>query len=172
MVRKEDGQIGILPPRDTEGNVQKLSSLRFATLINIGILALAHESMAQTSAAPAAARVVSTNDNTRPAGRLEADVLNVRLYAGVGGWRPEGRQGAPIEIVAFGEEGADLSIPGPLIRVREGTIVALTLRNALGSALRVNGLCTRPSRCDPVSVAPGTTQEIRFSLNAPGTYFY
>ena len=122
--------------------------------------------------APAAASTVSTNNNTDPVGRLEGDVLNVQLYAGVGGWRPEGPQGTPIEIAAFGEEGADLSIPGPLIRVREGTTVVLTLRNALGSALRVNGLCTRPSTCDPVSVAPGATQEIRFTLNAPGTYFY
>ena len=119
-----------------------------------------------------AAGAVSVNDNTRPAGRLEENVLNVRLYADVGSWRPEGPQGAPIEIAAFGEEGADLSIPGPLIRVREGTTVVLTLRNALGSALRVNGLCERPSSCDPVSVAPGVSQEIRFSLKAPGTYFY
>ena len=133
--------------------MQKLLSLLCTTLIIVCIVALAHESMAQTRAAPSLARVVSTNDNTRPAGRIEGDVLNLRLYAGVGGWRPEGPQGAPIEIAAFGEEGADLSIPGPLIRVREGTTVVLTLRNALGSALRVNGLCTRPSTCDPVSVA-------------------
>lgn len=87
------------------------------------------------------------------AGRIEGDVLNLRLYAGVGGWRPEGPQGEPIEIAAFGEEGAGLSIPGPLIRVREGTTVVLALRNALGSALRVNGLCGRPGACDAVSVA-------------------
>ena len=125
-------------------------------------------SMAPSTAAGA----VSSNDNTRPAGRLEGNVLNVRLYADVGSWRPEGPQGVPIEVAAFGEEGADLSVPGPLIRVREGTTVVLTLRNALGSALRVNGLCTRPSACDPVSVAPGASQEFRISLNAPGTYFY
>lgn len=119
-----------------------------------------------------AAGAVSINDNTRAAGRLEGSVLNVRLFADVGSWRPEGPQGAPIEIAAFGEEGADPSIPGPLIRVREGTTVVLTLRNTLGSALRVNGLCTRPSTCEPVSVAAGVTQEIRFTLNAPGTYFY
>jgi FtsP/CotA-like multicopper oxidase with cupredoxin domain len=118
------------------------------------------------------AGAVSTNDNRRPAGRLEGDVLNVRLFAGVGSWRPEGPQGAPIEIAAFGEEGTDPSIPGPLIRVREGTTVVLTLRNALGSALRVTGLCARPGNCEPVSVAAGATREIRFSLNAPGTYFY
>ena len=123
------------------------------------------------SMAPSAG-AVSTNDNRRPAGRLEGDVLNVRLFAGVGSWRPEGPQGAPIEIAAFGEEGTDPSIPGPLIRVREGTTVVLTLRNALGSALRVTGLCARPGNCEPVSVAAGATREIRFSLNAPGTYFY
>jgi len=32
--------------------MQKLSSLLFTTLISISIIALAHESMAQTSAAP------------------------------------------------------------------------------------------------------------------------
>jgi FtsP/CotA-like multicopper oxidase with cupredoxin domain len=121
---------------------------------------------------PLSAGAVSTNDNRRPAGRLEENVLNVRLYAGVGGWRPEGPKGAAIEIAAFGEEGGEPSIPGPLIRVREGTTVALTLRNALESALRVNGLCGRPGACEPVSVAPGATQEVRFTLNAPGTYFY
>ena len=124
------------------------------------------------SMAPSAAGAVSTNDNARPAGRLDGNVLNVRLYGDVGSWRPEGPKGAPIEVAAFGEEGADLSIPGPLIRVREGTTVVLTLRNALRSELRVYGLCTRPSTCDPVSVASGASQEIRFSLNAPGTYFY
>ena len=74
------------------------------------------------------------------------------LYAGIGGWRPEGPQGAPIEIAAFGEEGADPSIPGPLIRVREGTSVVLTLRNTLGSALRVNGLS--PDRAAAILCRP------------------
>jgi len=124
------------------------------------------------SMAPSAAGALTTNDNTRPAGRFEENVLNVRLVADIGSWRPNGPQGTPIEIAAFGEEGADLSIPGPLIRVREGTTVALTLRNSLGSALRVNGLCARPGTCDPVSIAPGATQDVRFTLTAPGTYFY
>ena len=41
-----------LPPGHTEANVQKLSSLLFTTLLSISLVALAHESMAQTSAAP------------------------------------------------------------------------------------------------------------------------
>ena len=124
------------------------------------------------SATPSMADAVSTNSNARPAGQLEGDVLTVRLVADVGSWRPTGAQGEPLEVAAFGEEGAELSAPGPLIRIREGTTVVLTLRNALTSALRVNGFCTRPGNCDTVTVAPGTSQEFRFSLNTPGTYFY
>ena len=99
-------------------------------------------------------------------------MLTVRLYADVGSARPAGPKSTPIEIAAFGEEGAGLSAPGPIIRVREGTTVVLTLRNALGTALRVEGLCARPGPCKPVSVAAGASQEVRFDLNAPGTYFY
>ncbi len=124
------------------------------------------------STLPAAALTVDPNNNTRAAGRLEGNVLNVRLVADIGSWRPNGPQGEPLEVAAFGEEGAELSAPGPLIRIRAGTTVMLTLRNALTSALRVNGLCTRPGNCDTVSVSPGTSHEFHFSLNAPGTYFY
>src|SRR5262245_14136461 len=127
--------------------------------------------LAATVASPAA-YAVSANDNTRPAGRLEGKVLTLQLYAGVGSARPAGPESTPIEVAAFGEEGADLSAPGPIIRVPEGTTVALTLRNALRSALRVEGLCARPGPCQPVSVAPGASQEIRFNLDAAGTYFY
>jgi hypothetical protein len=53
--------------------MQKLSALLFTTLIGIGIVTPAHESMAQTGPAPSAAGAVSTstNDNTRPAGSKE-----------------------------------------------------------------------------------------------------
>ena len=120
----------------------------------------------------ATAGAVSTNDNTRPAGRIEGDVLTLRLFADVGSWRPEGPQGASLDVAAFGEEGAPLSVPGPIIRAHEGTTVALTLRNALRSELRVFGLCAKPGPCDPVSVAAGASREVRFPLNAPGTYYY
>ncbi len=63
-------------------------------------------------------------------------------------------------------------MPGPLIRARAGTTVALTLRNALGSDLRVFGLCARPGPCDPVPVPAGATAAVRFALNTPGTFYY
>src|SRR5687767_4025831 len=112
-MRRNDGKQEYCNPVTRRKKMQKLLSLLCTTLIIVCIVALARESMAQTRPAPSLARVVSTNDNRRPAGRIEGDVLNLRLYAGVGGWRPEGPKGAPIEIAAFGEEGADLSIPGP-----------------------------------------------------------
>jgi FtsP/CotA-like multicopper oxidase with cupredoxin domain len=150
--------------------MRRLSSLLFTILISTSLIAPAQDSTAQTSAPLSV--VVSANDNTRPAGRLEGNVLTVRLYADVGSARPAGPKSTPIEIAAFGEEDAGLSAPGPIIRVREGTTVVVTIRNALTSALRVEGLCARPGPCNPVSVAPGASQEVRFNLDAPGTYFY
>lgn len=123
-------------------------------------------------AASTSASAISANDNIRSAGRLEGTVLSVRLFAGIGSARSAGPQSMPIEVAAFGEESADLSAPGPLIRVREGTAVVLTLRNTLSSALTVHGFCARPGPCDPLVLMPGASQEIRFELNAPGTYFY
>jgi FtsP/CotA-like multicopper oxidase with cupredoxin domain len=120
----------------------------------------------------ATAGPIQINDNQRAAGRLDGSVLTLDLFADLGSWRPEGSQGASVEVAAFGEEGAALSVPGPLIRAREGTTAALTLRNALGSDLHVHGLCSRPGPCDVVSVPAGASREIRVALNAPGTYYY
>jgi FtsP/CotA-like multicopper oxidase with cupredoxin domain len=152
--------------------MQRFSSLLFTISVSIGLIAPADVSIAQTGPTPLPARVVISNDNTRPAGQLRGNVLAVRLYADVGIARPAGPQGAPVEVAAFGEEGVDLSAPGPIIRVREGTAIVLTLRNALSSTLRVEGLCARPGPCKPVSLASDASQEVRFDLNAAGTYYY
>ena len=146
---------------------------KLTVLLVIALLGSHVPATAQTAVEKASTQyAVSPSDNTRPAGQLEGNVLTVRLFAGVGSARPAGPQSVPIEVAAFGEEGADLSAPAPLIRVREGTTVVLTLRNTLGVALRVHGLCARPGPCDLVSVAPAASQEIRFKLDAPGTYLY
>ena len=121
--------------------------------------------------APLAVAVVS-NDNLHVAGAVEQNVLVVRMVAGTGTWRPEGRDGVALEVAAFGEEGGELSVPGPAIKVRAGSMVAVTLRNALDRKLVVAGLCSRPGKCDPVWIPAGTSREFRFVLNAPGTYYY
>jgi FtsP/CotA-like multicopper oxidase with cupredoxin domain len=123
-------------------------------------------------AASPPARPIQPNDNVRPAGQMSGSELSLRLVADTGTWQPEGPRGPSVEVAAFGEDGGELSTPGPFIRVREGTAVVVTLRNALASELRVWGLCSRPGPCEPVTLAAGATREIQFTLNVPGTYHY
>src|SRR4029453_3842782 len=75
---------------------------------------------------------------------------------------------------AFAEEGKSPQIPGPLIRVREGTEVRMTVRNTIpGDPLRIYGAMTRPGDPDAfVEIAPGTTREGRFMAGKPGAYAY
>ena len=128
--------------------MQKLSSLLFTTFISISMIAIAHESMGQTSAVASAPSVVSTNDSPRPAGRLEEDVLNVRLVAGIGRWHPKGSPSTPIEVAALGEEGADLFIP--LTGPRRNDRSAHTAKRA-GSLLWVHACARDHAPAIPVS---------------------
>ena len=91
------------------------------------------------AAAPAVAELAGPNDNTRAAGALERGTLTVRLRAAAGTWRPEGPDGPALAIEAFGVEGGALMVPAPLIRVTEGTMLAVSIRNDLATPLRVNG---------------------------------
>jgi FtsP/CotA-like multicopper oxidase with cupredoxin domain len=134
-------------------------------------MALASLLLALASTAVATSPI-QLNDSTRTAGRLDGRVLTVQLVADMGTWRPDGPKGAPLAVAAFGEDGTALSVPGPFIRGVEGTTVVVTLRNALGSELHVWGLCAGAVPCDPVTVTAGSSREIRFTLTAPGTYYY
>lgn len=116
---------------------------------------------------------VLPNDNTTPAGRRDGDLVDIRLRAAAGQWKPEGPDGPALTVEAFGEHGAALTVPGPLIRVRDGATLAVTIANELPSPLRINGLCDRSGReCAPVDVAPGQTAQVRFPSGSPGTYHY
>jgi FtsP/CotA-like multicopper oxidase with cupredoxin domain len=80
-------------------------------------------------------------------------------------------------IPAFAEDGRAPSVPGPLVRVRVGTTVLVTIRNGLTSdTLRLAGLHQRPlaSPADSatITLAPGATRALRFRLDAPGTFYY
>lgn len=123
---------------------------------------------------PGVLPVVEANDNRAAAGTLSSDTLTVKLVVTMARWYPEGEDGAYADVAAFAEEGEVPRIPGPLIRVREGTTISATVRNDLqDSTIWVRGLVTRPAtREDSVSVAPGETKAFRFVAGVPGTYMY
>jgi FtsP/CotA-like multicopper oxidase with cupredoxin domain len=117
--------------------------------------------------------VIDANDNQRAAGTLENGTLQIALRAAVGRWQPEGPGGPSLEIEAFGEIGRSLTVPGPLIRVVEGTEIAISIRNELGAELVVHGLCSRGgAACATAKVAAQQTREFRFMSGPAGTYHY
>ncbi len=120
-----------------------------------------------------AAVVVQPNDNTRPGGMLRGDTLHLRLLVQMAEWRPEAESGPMVSVAAFAEEGKLPTIPAPLIRVREGTIIVATVRNSLAdSTITLLGLNTHPTKRDTVALRPGEERTLTFAAGAPGTYLY
>ena len=118
---------------------------------------------------------VMANDNRRPSGVLRDGGLEIRLDARLAMWHPDADDGPGALMPAFAADDAAPSIPGPLVRVRAGTTVRVTLRNSLKDTLQVRGLIDRTSATVndvPIILAPGAGQEVSMRLDAPGTYFY
>jgi len=124
---------------------------------------------AGVDAAPA---TVLPNDNTHAAGRLDGHRLTLALVAANGTFRPEGPHAPAHDIAAFGEEWQPPSAPGPLVRVKAGTEISITVRNRLAYELTVHGLCNRPGTCPDQPVAPGGASSVRFTATTPGLYGY
>ena len=131
-------------------------------------------SHAQATTTTAESRsAVQPNDNRRAAGSVDRDAVTIRLRAAKGAWRPEGANGPAVIVEAFGELNGPLTVPAPLIRVTEGKMIAVSIRNELEMPLRVNGLCARDgASCPPLDVPPGQLREIRFPSGPAGTYHY
>jgi FtsP/CotA-like multicopper oxidase with cupredoxin domain len=112
-------------------------------------------------------------------GHMEGGVLRVTLEARAVEWRPWGEAGPGIRAHAFSADGAPPRVPGPLLRVSAGTPVRITLRNTFDHPLVVRGLrdlaspsAGAPPVADSVVVAPGGSEEVRFTPRAPGTFVY
>ena len=119
-------------------------------------------------------QTVQPNDNRVAAGELEGDTLRLRLVVEMARWYPETEGGPYADVAAFAVEGEAPSVPAPLIRVRTGTVLDVTVRNALiDSTLNVHGLGTRPEPVsDSIAIAPGDSHRFVFTAGAPGTYMY
>ncbi|HEX5817840.1 MAG TPA: multicopper oxidase domain-containing protein [Gemmatimonadales bacterium] len=129
-------------------------------------------SVPATRAGDGALPVAQPNDNRRPAGRLRRDTLFVDLELRMGRWYPEAADGPFVEAPMLAERGRRPQVPGPLLRVPEGTVIVARLANALAdSTVTWRGLVTRPGR-DSVRLRPGESTTLRFTAGRPGTYLY
>jgi FtsP/CotA-like multicopper oxidase with cupredoxin domain len=127
----------------------------------------------QFFATPEGMGEVLSNDNKRSAGFLQNGILSVDLEARDGMWFPETHEGKGIHVFAFAEKGKSLQLPGPQIRVPEGTTIKASIHNSLNAPLVLFGFYSRPAmQGDSVSIAPGETFETSFKTGAAGTYFY
>jgi FtsP/CotA-like multicopper oxidase with cupredoxin domain len=117
---------------------------------------------------------IEPNDNRHPAGDLKDGVLTIHLEARKGVWYPETPVNPGMVVYAFAEEGKPLQMPGPLIRVPEGTEINLTIRNNIdGKPLILHGFHTRSGNAkDSVTLAPGAAWSTRFKTGEAGTYYY
>ncbi|HXE89562.1 MAG TPA: multicopper oxidase domain-containing protein [Terriglobales bacterium] len=138
---------------------------RLYSLLLACLLSLSSTVAAQTPAARA-------NDNRVPAGTLRNGELTLRLEIVEALWFPQQEGGPHLAVYSFAEEGNAAQIPGPLLRVPQGTVVHATVRNRLPVAMFVFGLHQRPGSAPPLEVPPGAMREVRFPAGEPGTYFY
>jgi FtsP/CotA-like multicopper oxidase with cupredoxin domain len=119
---------------------------------------------------PAAA----ANDNRTPEGVFRNGAHEVSLSVVRAAWYPEGEGGPGLRVAAIAGADGVPTIPAPLLRVEEGSILRVTVRNDLDDApIAVFGLQTRPSdTMTEVRVAPGATEVVEFLAGDPGTYMY
>jgi FtsP/CotA-like multicopper oxidase with cupredoxin domain len=148
-------------------------STRLAISVAVLVASLAIAGAAYGNPSKTDHRLVVTNDNRHPAGRLVNGTLTLALRASTGRWQPEGREGPTLEVEALGEIGRPLAIPAPLIRVAHDTAIHATIRNDLDAVLRVHGLCGRAAAtCDPLDIPIGETRDVHFTADRVGTHYY
>ena len=147
--------------------------------ITLGICAVAVSSRSSQLAGTAqeSPERITITDNRVAAGTLAGRTLTVHLEARTGEWHPDRDTDPGVTVKAFAVEGGPLQIPGPLIRVPEGTEIRAFVRNRLAAdPLAIHGLYTRPGQASAaatvVVIPAGETREIAFLAGSPGTYYY
>jgi FtsP/CotA-like multicopper oxidase with cupredoxin domain len=115
---------------------------------------------------------VVTHENRAPAGAMKDGVLTIDLEIRKGEWYPEAEDGPHIGVYAFAELGKAPSIPGPLVRVPQGTKIKATVKNLLKEPMVLHGFFTRPGDDAPVTLAADEEKQITFDAGRAGTYFY
>ncbi len=148
-------------------------SRRGATITKLTLSCTAVLCLLAASALAQGPDLILANQNRTPAGKLESGVLTLDLELRNGAWRPEADDGPQLFVPAFAEAGHSAQIPGPLVRMPEGTTLHVKVTNRLKTKATLYGFNTRPG--DPnagVELAPDATRELSFAAGTPGTYYY
>ncbi len=116
---------------------------------------------------------VVPNDNRVAGGTMRGDTLEFTLDAVVAGWKPDANVDSTMTVQAFAALDGVPRIPGPLLRVAQGTVVRVQVTNHVpDSVLVVHGLRPGSTGVDTVQVAPNGTRAVIFTAGTPGTYLY
>ena len=146
----------------------------YRPLIVLCAAALAAPVVSAAQQASSALPRIATNDNRVAGGVLRDGILTIKLQIQRGQWHPDRDTDPGVPVLAFGEEGKSLQIPGPLIRVPKGTEVRAALRNLSDSTIVIVGLAAPNAAAgtDTIHLNAGESRETRFMASSPGTYFY
>jgi FtsP/CotA-like multicopper oxidase with cupredoxin domain len=145
--------------------------MRPSLLAAVAVLPLAAFPLNGTNANPVLP-VVQFHDNVVASGRMVNGEQSLSLEIRRAMWHPYGEQRAGLEMFAFAEAGGRPVMPAPMLRVKVGTRVHVSLANPTDSAFVVHGLQSRRAAEDSIVLAPGGSHEVRFIADAPGTFYY
>src|SRR5438876_8073458 len=93
---------------------------------------------------------IRANDNRVAAGELKDGILTLHLEVTSGDWYPEADDGQSMKVNAFAEEGKTPQIPGPMIRVPQGTQIHVSFHNRLPAIAIIHGMHQRPGDANDV----------------------
>ena len=122
--------------------------------------------------------IAAPNDNRTPAGTVQGSVLTISLEATRTMWHPDGDSLPGMEIEAFAESGKQPTAPGPLLRVKAGTEIHVSVRNSLEHDTLTFYIpakiadATKRSALDSAVLTPGDKRELRVKAERPGNYLY
>jgi FtsP/CotA-like multicopper oxidase with cupredoxin domain len=147
--------------------------MRYATAFWVLLLLIILTPLPSSGVERAPLPVVAANNNRTPAGILKDGVLNVRLELRQARWYAEAEDGVYENVYAFAEQGHAPQIPGPLLRIPEGTRVHASIHNLLPVGAKIYGLHAHPAdQDDPIQVPADDSREVEFEAGEPGTYMY
>ena len=192
------------PPLGASGRrLMRRSWLVLALMIGVSVTLVGCTGLSTPTTASRSSEVALAvpNDNRTPAGTLRSGVLELDLEARPGRWEGEKSDLDPdalgptiVDVLGFAEEGGPVTIPGPLIRVPQGTDVRIRVRNSIpdsypiglpipglreegmssvaADVLVVRGLRAGTAPDDVLEVPHGEVAEVRYRAEVPGTFYY